>query len=204
MKFKIETTDAAITTMVRDVLKHESQAGEGQATYLRALTAGVQVAVGGAPRIAARGRVKGIEGAAALEALTKVNARFYAIVLAEVGKKGTPKERNSKTGFARSAASTLRSALRAGLNPLLIVLPTLTKAWLRAWTAKHRPAPAAPTAAVVARQARVAAAKLHRLLAMLPDLEKAEVVNEVREELQPTGVILPFPERRNGRTAVAA
>lgn len=138
MTIKIDTDDAAVQALVRGMLKQDAGCREGRATYLRTLTAALQIELGGAPRMSAtRGRIRAALMPEALAGLAKVNERFYGIVVAELDPKLTPVERNAKSGFARSAASTLRTAIHAGINPLALILPTLTKESLREWTAEH-------------------------------------------------------------------
>lgn len=138
MSQKIETDDATVQALVRAMLRQDDGCREGRATYLRTLTAAVQIELGSAPRMSAtRGRIRAALMPEALAALSKVNDRFYSIVLAELDPKLTAQARNSKSGFARSAASTLRVAIHAGINPLALIVPTLTKESLREWTAEH-------------------------------------------------------------------
>lgn len=186
---KIEVGEAAVVAMVRDVLKRDTAGQEGLATYLRTLAAAVQVELGGTPRMADRGHVRKVTVEDALAALTTVNNRFYAIVLAELNPRLDALTRNAQSGFARSSASSLRTAFREGLNPLAMVLPKLTKGWLRTWTAEHRPE-ATPVDAT--RRVKSLAKRLHALIEPLPAAEKTEALVSVQQEL---GIVAIVPRR---------
>lgn len=188
---KIEVTDTAVAAMVRDILKRETSRAEGQATYLRTLTAAVQVELGGAPRMTSRGRVKVAAPDAAIDAVGKAHTRFYAIVLAELDQTQDAQTRNAQSGFARSAVSTLRSAVRAGLNPLEIVIPEVTKGSLRTWTKAHTPEVAGAIStgggpismSEAERAAKVLVKRLAALIEPMSQEAKAEVLTVFHAEL---------------------
>lgn len=205
---KIDLTDAGVTKLVRQVISQDRAAGEGQTTYLRTLGAAVQAQLGAKPRLTGRqGRVKAIGQDEAMEALGEVHGRFYSLVLAELDPHADAKARNAQSAFARSSASALRGAIKAGLNPLEIVIPKLTKTWLRDWVRAHAPEPEAPTLDTATAAAQRLAHRLTMLLSPLSDAEKVAVLNAIRPEFlalevpavaaAPTGAsVLPFERRR--------
>jgi len=121
----VDLSDDALVSMIRATLAANTEDRKAQGTYLRTLAAAVQVELGGVP---ARGRIKAVSVEEAVAALNACNQRFYALVLAALDANGTidALERNSRSGFARSAASTLRAAFRAGLSPLQLPLQAAT------------------------------------------------------------------------------
>lgn len=181
---KIQTDDASVTALVRDCLAREVEGKACRTSYLRTLIAAVQVALGSSPRlIGARGRIRHVAMPEALEALAQVNERFYGIVMQEIPTTLDAKTRNAQSGFARSAASTLRSAIHAGLNPLELVVPSVTKEMLRQWTAEHRP-DETPTLALALRRARSGMQRIGAMIAGLAMPEQAEVLEAIRRELE--------------------
>lgn len=200
--FNFAVSDADVTKMIAAVIVSEATGDAGRSTYLRSLAASIQVELGGKPLTAPpRGRVKRIDPEEALAALTTVNARFYALVLTAIdGKELDAKTRNAKSGFARSAASTLRSALKWGLNPLSIVIPDVTKESLRSWTAEHRPPPVVDTAAGIKR-ARALIRQLSEFIEPLTDRDKTVVMAQFHSELDGLDAVVNYvppgdPHRR--------
>ena len=187
VKWKPDLTDGGILRMVKDVLARDSASREGQSTYLRTLVAGVQVELGGKPVFGpVRGRVKVVTVDEALAAMSIVNGRFYGFVLEAVNAESpdaTARERNAKSGFARSAASTLRAAIRAGLNPLTVTLPSATKEGLRQWTAQHRPDKEKPTITDAARKAKALIKRLAEILEPMSGAEKATILEQVHADM---------------------
>lgn len=183
MTTKIATDDASVTALVRDVLTKERDGKEGRTSYLRLLVAAIQVALGASPRlVTARGRTRKVDMPEALAAFAEVNARFYEIVLAELPRNLDPLTRNAQSGFARSAASTLRSAIHAGLNPLDLVVTTVTKDALRTFASEHateRPM----TLGLAVRRAKSAMHRMAALLDPLTQAERHEVIETLKREL---------------------
>ena len=183
MTTKIATDDASVTALVRDVLTKERDGKEGRTSYLRLLVAAIQVALGASPRIVTgRGRTRKVDMPEALAAFAEVNARFYEIVLAELPRNLDPLARNAQSGFARSAASTLRAAIHAGLNPLDLVVPTVTKDFLRAFTSDHatdRPM----TLGLAVRRAKSAMQRMTTVLQPLSPAERHEVIEAMKREI---------------------
>lgn len=188
----IKVDDASVVAMVRDVLTREKGSREGQSTYLRALTAAVQVELGSEPRMAGgRGRIKGVTIEAAMEAVAQAHGRFYAIVLTELDPNLDARTRNGQSGFARSAVSTLRAAVKAGLNPLEIVLPALTKEWLRAWAKQHK-TPDLFNVTDATRKARLLLRRLGEVVAAIPDKDKGQVMDFVHKELEALDAVVQY------------
>lgn len=114
-------TDAQVEMLARDHYTANSAALRANGTYLRVLIAACQAELG-----QKRGRTPAVE--AQLVVLERVHERFYAAVLrgtltpdveaaaaldsTERGRRQL--ERNRRSGFARSAATTLRNYIRAG------------------------------------------------------------------------------------------
>lgn len=102
--------------------------------YLRALVATVQSELG----VAVRERAARTDGATLgdeevarhLEAFESVNTRFYGVVLR--GLTGDSLEKNSKSGFARSAASALRRWMRSGHDISRLAARSVTRDALEA------------------------------------------------------------------------
>lgn len=103
-------------------LAHDVAVGKSaDSTYLRVLVVAVQTALK-----AKRQRAATAVGVA--------HDRFYAAVLRGVGADDiTPKERRRRATFARTAASTLRSFVRAGGDIRSLEVATVTKGSLRAF-----------------------------------------------------------------------
>jgi hypothetical protein len=179
----IEYNENAVRSLVRVILDGDAAARNGSVSYLRTLSAATQHELG-KPVTAkpVKGRVKGIPVEDALAALGVVHGRFLAIVVAEIGDVD-PRTRNARSNFARTAASTLRAAYRAGLNPLAVVSTTVTKEWLRTWTEAHREK-IAPDAAAGIRRARGLLRRLTELLDALDDRDKRPVLDIVHAEVQ--------------------
>jgi hypothetical protein len=114
-------------------------------TYFRILVARTQEAVCGKPTLRARsGPTPPLSDEARAEhlaAFEKINAELYeavrkATIPSELENRATlgtdeanrrSLERNRRTNFARSSASTLRTYIRRGGNVLRLVVPTCTK-----------------------------------------------------------------------------
>jgi hypothetical protein len=186
-KWKPDLTDGGIVRMVKDVLARDTASRESQSTYLRTLVAGVQVELSGKPVLGpVRGRVKSVTVEDALGALAIVNGRFYGFVLEAVNAENpdaSARERNARSGFARSAAATLRAAMRAGLNPLTVTLPSATKEGLRNWTAQHRPDKEKPSVTEGIRKARALVKRLADILQPMTGAEKATILEQVHADV---------------------
>lgn len=195
---KFDVSDEGVATLVRDVLTREKSRAEGQASYLRTLIAATQIELGSQPKMGGRGRVKPVEVAEAMKAINVTHGRFYAIVLAQLEAEPDAKERNSQSGFARSAVSTFRSAVRLGLNPLEIVIPTVSKGWLREWTRAHRAEAIGPMSVSAAqRSARALVKRLAALIEPMSDEAKAEVLTAFHADVDALDVTVNYdPQER--------
>lgn len=131
-------TPKDVTALARVIIAHTDGQETGRTTYLRSLLAGVQIELIGRPvlrTLKAHPKPPDIETSRA--AFAKVNAVYYEAVLAAIPDGLNAQERHSKTGFARSAASSLRRAIGFGWNPLTPIHAT-TKVALSRYIAEHR------------------------------------------------------------------
>lgn len=199
------TDDEAVTAMIRNVLGYESDSREGNATYLRTLIAAVQIELAGASLLTpSRRKPKAVTPEAALEAVELVHGRFYGIVLVEVQGEGLDaRARNAQTNFARSATSTLRAAVRLGLNPLTLVLPATTKETLRAWTRANRPDVQEIDKDTATKKAHGLMKQLAAILEAVPEEERADVIEQVHSELDQLDAMAQFvPANRASPEAI--
>lgn len=136
-------TEAQVETLARENYTASAQVQAANATYLRVLVAGCQAELGGK-----RGRAP-MRPEAQMAVLEKVHERFYAAVLrgvttddvlpddtldrTERGRRLL--ERNRRSGFARSAATTLRNYSRAGGDLRALDVDTTTKSELQRFVA---------------------------------------------------------------------
>lgn len=175
-------TPKDVTALARTIINHTELEATGRASYLRSLLAGVQIELTGKPVLRGlRGRRKPLEPEAVIAAFQKVNAVYYAAVLEAVPIEATPAERQSKTGFARSAASTLRRALALGWD-VLTPLPDASKTVLGRWIMDHRQ-PRVLTAAQATTRVAAMAERVRALLTGLPKREADAIMRAAFEEM---------------------
>lgn len=125
-------TPADVERLAVDVFNADSKGIAGRTTYLRALVGTVQAELGAPPRkrTGAEAPTTEEECAAHLKAFDVVALRFYTAVLSGA-KTAAPGANNdalrSMTGFARSAASTVRGYIKAMKDIRLLAAKSVTK-----------------------------------------------------------------------------
>jgi hypothetical protein len=144
--------DATVEKLAAEYAASVSSIESARGTYFRILVATTQQAIAGKPTLRARSKggepLDEAELSQHLEAFEAAHARLYAIVM----KAGIPpeladhpnlttdesnrraSERNRRTNYARSAASTLRSFIRGGGDVLRLSVPIVTKSAVAAMT----------------------------------------------------------------------
>jgi hypothetical protein len=187
-------TDDDVERLAREFRDAQALGRSTAGTYLKILLAAVQVALTGKPVLRApRGPAPVLDDilkAEHREALEAQHERLYAAVLRgavtpdiEPGDGLKPDEarrraieRNRRTNYARTAASTLRAYIRAGGDVRRVAVPAASKGSLAARTS---PAPQAPEEAVK-RRVHAAAGRLTAAVEELAQVDKAMA----REALQ--------------------
>jgi hypothetical protein len=135
------TTVTAIRAIAVKVFTAEGDADTGKIEYLRALAGDIQAELGGAPRQRSgkAARLSEEERAAHLEAVSKVNERFYGAVTEEArtragGGADKAKRLNAMTNWARTALRDVRGYVRAGNDIRALAASKLTRVQLRVKT----------------------------------------------------------------------
>lgn len=183
--------DAQIEALAREQYTATAQVGVANATYLRILVAGCQAELGGR-----RGRAP-VRPDAQTAVLERVHERFYAAVLrgvttedvapddtldrAEKGRRML--ERNRRSGFARSAATTLRNYVQAGGDLRALDVETTTKTALQQFVASKAAPDTDKLGARVARAEKTLLTALKRMAKEDPD-RAAEAMEAITEHLQ--------------------
>lgn len=183
------TSPADITKLAASIMGARDNETQGRATYLRSLLAATQEELSGKPVLRVTGRTKALDAEAASAAFEKVSETFYAAVLKALPEEIESEEQQTRTAFARSAASTLRRAIKTGWNPLSMSVTTVTKGQLAEWTAKHS-SPRAPSVAATERRAMAYTERVTELLDALPKDEAERVLSLVLAALGQ-----PLPQR---------
>lgn len=169
------TSAADVTKLAHLIFSSDGAAAAGRATYLRSLLAATQHELAGKPILRIAGRPKRVELDVAGATFDQVAKSFYAAVLAAVPEGLSAAERQSKTSFARSAAATLRRAIKTGWNPLGEAAPAVSKTRLTAWIKEHaEPRPLSPKIAENRVMRHVGA--IADLIDQLPKEEGARVL----------------------------
>jgi hypothetical protein len=137
-------TEAQVESLAREQYTAASQVAVANSTYLRVLIAGCQAELG-------QRRRGPVRVDAQLELLEKVHARFYAAVMRGVTTEDIAQdesldrtergrrqlERNRRSGFARSAATTLRNYVRAGGDLRALEVDSVSKSDLQKFVASQ-------------------------------------------------------------------
>jgi hypothetical protein len=107
-----------------------------------------------------------------LAAFEVVNGRFYAIVLKTLGEsEGTARQRNARTNFARSSASTVRKYIRTGHDLTCLVPAKVTKELLRVDVETRQPT------------LKRAEAMTNRLVEYAKTLDKEAAIDAIRHAM---------------------
>lgn len=158
----IEGNGYAATDKQIEQLAHiASDGSRAGGTYLRILVACTQASVAATrtkPARASRNNGGAASAQIQLEAFEGHHLRMYGIIAGVLAVPDDPRESNRRGTFARSAASTLRTWLRAGGDIGTLDARTVTKASLRA-----APDPHASAAAAVDRATSTLAHRLEQL-----------------------------------------
>jgi hypothetical protein len=137
-------TEAQVESLAREQYSAASQMAVANSTYLRVLIAGCQAELG-------QRRRGPVRADAQMEVLEKVHARFYAAVIRGVTTDDVAQddsldrtergrrqlERNRRSGFARSAATTLRNYVRSGGDLRALEVDSVSKGDLQKFVAAH-------------------------------------------------------------------
>lgn len=183
-------TPADIAALARAYSEALEASGSVRGHYLRALVATTQAELGSKPRL----RTTGVDKATLdenavktqLTALEEVHGRFYQIVLDNVT--GNADERNRKSGFARSAMSTVRAYVRAGYDLTQLAAARITKAALASAVPIKRAR--VTSVAVLQRRADRTLATLYKIGDQLGKADKALAVEVLEAALAKLGAKL--------------
>lgn len=161
-------TAAVIGELAATIFEAQTAITDGNLTYLRYLagTSISEAALKHAPKPRRGGKITPEEIARQLAAVEAVQSRFYPEVVraaeAAVDERGKARAKlvNRKTGFARTAASRLRSWVRAGNDMAWINPATLTRTDLEVQRAPRAPSPTRLKRSVEVRSKALVAAVL--------------------------------------------
>jgi hypothetical protein len=183
-------TPADIAALAKAYSEALEASGKVRGHYLKALIATTQHALGVKPRMRSGNEDKpSLEADAIrvqLSALEETHAKFYEVVLDNVS--GNPEERNRKSGFARSAVSTVRAYVRAGFDITLVSAVRVTKAALAAAVPTKRARIA--SVAVLQRRADKMLAGLYKIGDQLGKADRAVAIEVLEAALSKIGAKL--------------
>lgn len=190
-------TDAAeVTKLAQEIMQHSDAEIVGRGVYLRSLLAGVQLELTGKAVLRpTRAQARDVGSASALAAFEKVQTRYYEAVLAAVPEALTPAEKQSRTAFARSSASTLRRAIGLGWNPLACDLAQVSKVLLREYVDAHTPV-RAPTVARIERYIHKQVEKISQMVEVLDDAQATALVKQAIADFQSLMAPIEVPAQR--------
>lgn len=186
-----------VEAITKAVLDAQSTGSSGRTNYFIAFIATLQDRLGVPPRKrqAAIGKVSPEEKARHLEMLEAVNEEFSKSVNKAaremLGSSYTPQKLQTATNFARSAASTVRSWVRAGNDITTLVAVKATKKQLA--VAAKRPRP--PSFVVLTKQANRWSERLVKTVTVLAAADQTvaretleTVITKLRDTLDELGV----------------
>ena len=183
-------TPADIAALAQAYARALEASGSVRGHYLRALVATTQAELGAKPRQRASGEDKPSLDEAGiklqLQSLETVHERFYAVVLDNVD--GNAEERNRRSGFARSAVSTVRAYIRAGHDITLLAAARVTKVQL-AQAAPPRRARVV-SVPVLQRRADKALTLVYKIGEQLGKADKAMAVEVLESAMSKLGAML--------------
>ena len=187
-------TPADVENLARSFQEAQDTRTNTRGTYFRVLLAAVQKDVLGKPVLRAlRGPAKAMtdeDTKAHLEALEAANEPLYAAVLRGVEAPGLDaKERNRRSGFARSATATIRAFIRAGGDIRRIPVPQATKNAMRDRTGAPGGVAASPEDQARRRIQR-AAKRLTGAVEALAQSDRALAVEAVRISMDQVNALL--------------
>jgi hypothetical protein len=202
-EFVINAAD--ITKLAHVIFSADGAAAGGRATYLRSLLAATQAELAGKPILRVQGRPKRVELETTAAAFDRVSSGFYDAVLAAVPDGLTAAERQSKTSFARSAAATLRRAIRTGWNPLGEAVTAVSKTRLTVWIREHS-SPRPLTTAAAERRIMGQVESIAETIERLPKEDAARILAMALTELgqPPAQALTNLSVRRHPPERVAA
>jgi hypothetical protein len=183
-------TAADIAALAKAYSAALEASGNVRGHYLRALVATTQAELGAKPRQRTSADETPTLDAEAvktqLAALEAVHEKFYAVVLDNV--EGNAEERNRRSGFARSAVSTVRAYVRSGRDITLLAASRVTKAALAQAVPTKRARVVSVT--VLRRRADKTLAVLYKIGEQLSKADKALAVGVLEEALSKLGGML--------------
>lgn len=197
-------TPADVERLAGEIIDGAQRSDLGRGTYLRALVATTQAELGSGPRQRAgkSSRLHASEVAEHLKAFQAMFTRFHAacvkVARATVPEPDTALLR-SRTGFSRSAGSTVRGYIRAGGDIRMLAAARVTKAALATPQRKRKADPAA-----LRRSAERTAATLEQLAKRLAAADPGAAAEALRPVLARLAVAAGVTENTTRDASKAA